>query len=66
MAIAEIDLINERQLSELLGIAIQTARNWRSTGRGPAYVKLGGRSVRYRVVDVQDFIESGLVKPDGE
>ncbi len=55
-------LVNERKAAECLGLAVQTLRNYRSLGRGPKYVKLG-RAVRYRMEDLESFIEAHLVIP---
>ena len=35
-------LITARELSAITGIAAGTLGNWRSTGRGPAFMKIGG------------------------
>jgi hypothetical protein len=48
-------LLTTKQVSQSTGIAIDTLQNWRSTGVGPPYVKLGQSSrghVRYRIEDV--------------
>lgn len=49
--------LNERQVAELLGLKIQTLRNWRHKRKGPAYIKLGA-AVRYRGEDLDSYIES--------
>ncbi|OSM07630.1 helix-turn-helix transcriptional regulator [Magnetofaba australis] len=46
--------LNVYQLSKRWGVSCQTLQNWRSQGRGPAYIKLGGR-VLYRLLDVESF-----------
>lgn len=50
-------LINDVELADLLGASLQTVRNWRWRGEGPRFVKLGGRMVRYRSIDVAAFLE---------
>lgn len=57
------DLLTDVQLSRKLHTALQTVRNWRTQGKGPRYVKLCGRLVRYRPEDVQAFIEAGERAP---
>lgn len=37
----------------------RTLENWRSSGKGPAYVKLGGQ-VRYRITDIQKLEEEKI------
>jgi predicted DNA-binding transcriptional regulator AlpA len=53
------EMITEQQLAEILRIGISTIRRWRSTGMGPTHIRMGsGRgSIRYRMEDVDDFIE---------
>jgi len=47
----------------ILSISVQSMRNWRHVGRGPAYSK-EGRMVRYLVQDLLDFIDSGRLDPE--
>jgi predicted DNA-binding transcriptional regulator AlpA len=54
--------IDEKRVAELTGIAVQTLRNWRFQGNGPAYFKIG-RSVRYRLSDIVNFMELRRVEP---
>lgn len=49
--------VDEKQVSEMICRAVQTLRNDRHHGRGIPYVKIG-KSVRYNVKDVLDFMES--------
>jgi hypothetical protein len=44
-----------------LGLSVATLRAWRLKGCGPAYLKFG-RAVRYRVSDVEAFIEACAVE----
>jgi hypothetical protein len=53
--------IDEKQVSEITGRAIQTLRNDRFHGRGIRYYKIG-RSVRYKLTDVSSFMEKGAVE----
>ena len=48
-----------------IGVAVQTLRNWRHQRRGPAYLKLG-RSVRYRLDDLNKFMENNRIDPDNQ
>ncbi len=50
------DLVNDVEAAAILGISLQTLRNWRWRGEGPRYCKLGKRLVRYRRSDIADFI----------
>lgn len=57
--------MNEKQVAERFGIAIQTLRNWRSVGKGPAYVKLE-RLVRYSVDGTEKYFQSHMVDPEAK
>lgn len=56
----KIQLMNEVELSNLIKRSVQTLRNERFRGAGIPYVKIG-RSVRYRLSDVEQFIEKNLI-----
>jgi len=50
------EYLTESQVSELTGIAVQTLRNHRTRREGFPYVK-AGRSVRYQITDVRQFMD---------
>lgn len=56
-------LLTEAQAAELLGgLSVKTLQNWRATGGGPRYVKLGAglrAPVRYRKSVLAAFVEKG-------
>lgn len=43
------------ELAELLQLPPQTLKEWRTTGRGPAFYRIG-KHVRYRQADVAAFL----------
>ena len=49
-------LMNEKEVADLICITQRALQNWRLRGGGPEYVKIG-RSVRYQRRDVMKFIE---------
>lgn len=51
------DLVTDIEAAAILGIAPRTLRNWRPLLKGPKYVKIGARTVRYRRADLAAFIE---------
>ncbi|EQD69664.1 phage transcriptional regulator, AlpA, partial [mine drainage metagenome] len=53
-------LLDEREVAAHLKVSVSTLRNWRVARRGPPFVKVGARAVRYRLLDVQIFIEAGV------
>lgn len=53
-------LIDEKKLSEILGISRNGLRNMRLKKEGVPWVKIGSR-VRYKVTDILKFIEENTV-----
>jgi predicted DNA-binding transcriptional regulator AlpA len=54
--------LNEKQISELTGVAVGTLRNDRSKGTGLPYCKIG-RSVRYSESAIQEILRSRMIVP---
>jgi predicted DNA-binding transcriptional regulator AlpA len=53
------ELMTIEEVAALFDISVPVLGNWRSAGKGPRFVKLGGR-VKYRKIDVDDFINSNV------
>ena len=53
------DLLTEVEACAAMKIAVATLRNWRWRKIGPAYLKVGPRSVRYRASDIAQFLADG-------
>ncbi len=53
-------LIDEKNLSKILGKSLQTLRNDRFLKKGVPYFKIG-RSVRYSIDDVENYIEKSRI-----
>lgn len=49
------DLVDEREAAALLGLQVQTMRNWRWAGKPPRYRKIG-RCVRYHRADLAALV----------
>ena len=49
--------LNEKEVARILGLSVATLRNWRHLRKGPNYVILGSRSVRYEITSVLKFAE---------
>ena len=58
----QVEYLNEKQVSELIGRALSTLRNDRHLRQGLPYVKWG-RTVRYRRSDVIQFMEDRKINP---
>src|SRR5262249_31273814 len=60
-SITEVDqLLTEAEVAELLGWSKKTLQRRRWLGLPPEFVKLDGRSVRYRVIVIKALIEAGI------
>jgi hypothetical protein len=55
--------VNDVEAAEILSVSPQTLRNFRHLSKGPAYSKRG-RMVRYRVVDLLEYMNSGRIDPE--
>mgnify|MGYP001562528755 FL=1 len=58
------ETLTTEQLAERWGISPQTLENWRSSKKGPDYVKMGGVIV-YRLEDVRRYEVDNLIKIGG-
>lgn len=54
-------LVDTEQAAVYLGLAKHTLENLRYAGKGPAFVRLGARAVRYRVADLDAYAAANLV-----
>ena len=52
------ELLLQDRVAEMLRVHKKTLEAWRCRGGGPVFVKIG-RLVRYRLTDVQAFIDAG-------
>ena len=55
--------VPDTEAGPILGVAVQTLRNWRSKGTGPIYFRVGARAIRYDVEDLQRYIDARKVRP---
>ncbi len=53
--------LNEKQVAEMTGFALQTLRNDRFLGQRIPYIK-SGRSIRYSLDDVVEFMEAHRIQ----
>lgn len=49
------EIMTEKEVAELLKIAASTLGEMRRTGKGPAFIKVGG-SIRYRRATVEKWL----------
>ena len=55
--------LDEKKVAEITGRALSTLRNERSKGEGISYIKIG-RSVRYDLQDVIEFMEAHKIQTE--
>jgi len=53
-------LLNEAQAAEYLAVSPRTLQAWRFYGRGPRWIKLSARCVRYAKDDLDAWITEHL------
>lgn len=56
--VPNVALLNVEEAAQYLRLSVKTLRNWCYRGQVP-YVKLGG-SVRFRLADLEAWIESSM------
>lgn len=57
-------LLSPKEAAEFLGIPEGTLAQWRSQRRGPPYIKLELRLVRYRATDLDVWLKSRTVETE--
>lgn len=50
------NMLNKRELAELLKVSVKTIDNWRSQGKGPKSIRIG-RMIRFKQSEVELFIK---------
>lgn len=58
-------LLDVTEAADYLGLSISTLNKWRCYGEGPVFVKMG-RAVRYRVEDLDRYLESRVLTSTSE
>ena len=60
-AIAQTRRLKVPEAANYLGVGISTLDKMRMEGRGPRYLKIGGR-VFYRLTDLDAYIEAAVIE----
>lgn len=63
VTLAPGDLVTETEAAAILGCAVQSLRNWRWSGGGPRFRKIGKRLVRYHCADLAAFVDGKTSTP---
>lgn len=56
-------LLTPEQAADFLGVSKETLAQWRSERRGPRYIKLEKRLVKYLPSDLQNYLSAHSVEP---
>jgi predicted DNA-binding transcriptional regulator AlpA len=59
-------LVCTKEAARLLGVSHRTLEDWRLTGHGPAFRKIGRRAVRYAPADLRAFVNASLRSNTGQ
>lgn len=51
-----VSLLTPKDLADLVGVSLETIRNWRLNGLGPPCVQIGRSVIRYRPEDVEAWL----------
>jgi hypothetical protein len=55
-------LVDSRTASEYLNVQPRTLESWRARGIGPKHIRYSNRCVRYRIGDLQAWIEARVIE----
>ena len=56
--------LTELEAADYLGISKKTLQRWRFDHKGPAYAKLNNKLIRYRLADLDEWMNQQLVSHD--
>ncbi|PKN27055.1 MAG: DNA-binding protein [Deltaproteobacteria bacterium HGW-Deltaproteobacteria-21] len=59
-----MEIIRENEAARRLNVSIQTLRNWRCQGKGPGYVRLGERAIRYVGESLDAWMNARTIDPE--
>ncbi len=60
-------LLTREQVAELLNLSVDTLDRWASQKRGPRFLRLSPREVRYRLRDILQWVDLlEVVEPQGQ
>jgi hypothetical protein len=57
-------MLDTTEAGDHIGVPGKTLANWRSLRKGPPFVKLAGRTIRYREEDLDAYIAENRCSPE--
>lgn len=58
--------VRDYDAAAMLSVSVETLRNWRQAGVGPAYAKLSSHTVVYPVDELRSYLYRQLVTSGGD
>ncbi len=59
-------MINEKDAADYIGYTERALQGWRLKGGGPKFIRVSGRSIRYRRLELNEWANSKLVSSTSE
>lgn len=60
---SEDRLLSVRETADYLGTSPGNIYQWIAQGIGPRHIRIGSRSIRYRLSDLDKYIDARTVEP---
>jgi hypothetical protein len=60
----ELILLDQREVADIMKVAPRSLEGMRFRGQGPKFIKISKTRVRYRLSDVQAFLESRTIETE--
>lgn len=55
-------VMDEEDAAHFIGVSQKTLQTWRSRRMGPPYIRMARKCIRYRRADLQEFVDSRVVR----
>lgn len=55
-------LLKEQGAASFLGVQVRTLQSWRYLGKGPPFLRISKKAVRYKIEDLVSWIEKHRVE----
>lgn len=65
MPIVNTELLDTRQAAKMLGVATITLEKWRRERKHLPFIRVSPSCVRYKRIDLDQWMELNTVHPDG-
>ena len=55
------EFLTEQEAAEYINMSVKTMRRWRFDRCGPNYAKIAGKSIRYPLLELQEWVDQQIV-----